>query len=228
MELIKLDNPVYNSLVETHQALALDCNGMKFYQPDYCPFGGFVDLSNTSNGIEKYVKLTDNFFVVGNKPNFNNKVKLKKELVCNQMILYKPYPFEITEQIIELHTATHKTDLLKLVNLVQPGYFKSKTSEMGSYYGIYKNDQLVAVTGERMKMNGFTEVSAVVTHPQHTRKGYAKQLVNFTCNKIFKEGKIPYLHVTETNITAIKLYEKMGFRTRRKISFWNFIILKNR
>jgi hypothetical protein len=33
---------------------------------------------------------------------------------------------------------------------------------LGNYYGIYKDDQLVAVTGERMQMNDFIEVSAVI------------------------------------------------------------------
>lgn len=110
-----------------------------------------------------------------------------------------------------------------LVNLVQPGYFKSKTHLLGDYYGIFKGDALAAVTGERMKMNNFTEVSAVVTHPGHTGKGYAKQLVAYTVNKIFAEGKIPYLHVAEANTAGIRLYEKLGFRIRRKISFWNLV-----
>lgn len=72
-------------------------------------------------------------------------------------------------------------------------------------------------------MNQYTEVSAVVTHPEHTGKGYAKQLTAYTSNKIFSENKIPYLHVADTNIGAIKLYEKLGYEVRRKISFWNFV-----
>jgi len=223
MEIEKLDNPVYNSLKETHKDLVIDYSGMKFYHPDFCPFGGFVNEDNSETGIEAYSKLIDNFYVVGNKPNFNKKVKLNRELVCKQMILDKPNSIESTEQITEFQTAKERADLFNLVNLVQPGYFKKKTSEMGNYYGIYKDNQLAAVTGERMKMNNYTEVSAVVTHPKHIRKGYAKQLVNFTCSKIFEEGKIPYLHVANTNVSAIKLYEKLGFRTRRHISFWNFV-----
>lgn len=117
----------------------------------------------------------------------------------------------------------HSEDLFNLVNTVQPGYFKNKTSQLGSYYGIYKNGELVAVTGERMKMNSYTEVSAVVTHGEHTGKGYAKHLISYSVNKIFSENKIPYLHVADTNLVAINLYEKLGFRTRRKISFWNLI-----
>ena len=74
-----------------------------------------------------------------------------------------------------------------------------------------------------MKMDACTEVSAVVTHPGHTGKGYAKQLIAHAVNNIFAQNKIPYLHVAATNTAAIKLYEKLGFGTRRKISFWNFI-----
>ena len=135
------------------------------------------------------------------------------------MICSSPIKIEYTENIIGLNES-HQKQLFDLVNLVQPGYFKEGTSLMGNYYGVFKNDQLVAVTGERMKMYGFTEISAVVTHPDFTGKGFAKQLVAYTVNKIFEENIIPYLHVAESNISAVTLYERSGFTTRRKISFW--------
>lgn len=62
-----------------------------------------------------------------------------------------------------------------------------------------------------MKMEGYTELSAIVTHPEHTGKGYAKQLIIHASNRIFNESKIPYLYVADTNLNAIKLYEKLGF-----------------
>ena len=37
----KLDNPVWFSLSETHQSFAVDYGSVKFYHPEYCPFGGF-------------------------------------------------------------------------------------------------------------------------------------------------------------------------------------------
>lgn len=222
MDIKKLDNPTWYSLTETHKDFAIDYKGTKFYQPDYCPFGGFADYDTTKTGIDIYASLTNNFYVVGDKPIFSDKVQLKKELVCNQMLLDKQIDLVISECVTELKTTNQRNDLYDLVNLVQPGYFKSKTSDLGNYYGIYKGNKLIASTGERMKMNQYTEISAVVTHPEHTGKGYAKQLVAFTSNKILNEGKFPYLHVADTNISAIILYEKLGFRTRRKISFWNF------
>ena len=219
----KLDNPVWYSLNEEHGKFSVVYNQIRFYHPEYCPFGGFTEEDNTSIGINKYALLTDHFYVVGDKPSFTSKIQLKNELVCNQMLLKEPLDFESTECITVLKTINQKQDLFNLVNLVQPGYFKSKTSDLGNYYGIYKDNKLIAVTGERMKMNKFTEVSAVVTHPEFTGKGYAKQLIKHTTTQIFKENKTPYLHVAESNYGAIKLYEKLGFTTRRKISFWNLV-----
>jgi hypothetical protein len=84
-------------------------------------------------------------------------------MVLLQMIISEPIDIPIIDTIIELEER-NREDLLELVKLVYPEYFKSKTATLGNY-GIYKDDQLVAVTGERMQMSDFIEVSAVITHP---------------------------------------------------------------
>ncbi len=216
----KLDNPVWYSLSEAHQQFSVNYDHIKFYHPAYCPFGGFSTTNNISNHITEYSKLADNFFVVGDKPDLTDGLKLKKELVCLQMIINNRIDIEISESITVIGNE-QAVMLFQLVTLVQPGYFKMNTVLLGNYYGIFKNGQLISVTGERMKMNDFVEISAIVTHPQHTGLGYAKQLIAHTVNTIFNQNKIPYLHVAETNVAAIKLYEKLGFRVRRKMSFWN-------
>ena len=212
---------MWHSLNESHKDYAINYEGFKCYHPDYCPFVGFIDRTYSSKNIDAYANLIKKFFVVGDRPLFSSKISLHNDLVCNQMVLQRPIKLEASEPIVELVSKKHKADLSVLVNLVQPGYFKDKTPELGNYFGIYKNGQLIAVTGQRMRMHKFIEVSAVVTHPAHIRKGYAKQLVIHTTNQIFKHNCTPYLHVAETNEGAIKLYKKLGFVTRRKISFWN-------
>jgi GNAT superfamily N-acetyltransferase len=215
----KLDNPVWNSLSETHAGFSIDYDGTKFYNPEYCPFGGFINPESTLNASDQYSALAENFFIVGEKPKISNSLKIAKELICLQMIIYNKIELSINENIVELNEE-HNDQLVDLVNLVQPGYFKNKTALLGNYYGIFKANQLVAITGERMRMNDFTEVSAIITHPDHTGKGYAKQLIAHVVNSIFNENKTPYLHVVESNTGAIALYEKLGFVTRRKMSFW--------
>lgn len=218
----KLDNPVWYSLSENHQQFAINYGNTKFYDPDYGPFGGFIALENTAIATKEYSALIDNFFVVGKKPEIYSSLKIAKELVCLQMVINEKIQLPIDVEIAKLST-DHNEVLCDLVNLVQPGYFKNKTILLGDYYGIFKDNQLIAVTGERMKMNAFTEVSAIITHPEHTGKGYAKQLIAHVANAIFDQGKIPFLHVAEHNHGAIALYEKLGFTTRRKMSFWNII-----
>jgi GNAT superfamily N-acetyltransferase len=218
----KLDNPVWHSISETHKDFGIDFGTIKFYHPDYCPFGGFMATDNMENSISEYAKLANNFFIIGQKPIVPDNLKLNNELICLQMIIYNKIEGKIEEQIIKLQEE-HIEDLLGLVKIVYPEYFKKKTASLGNYYGIYKNNQLVAVTGERMQMDDYTEVSAVITHPDHTGNGYAKQLVTHAVNAIFDKNKTPFLHVAESNVGAIKLYEKLGFQTRENISVWNIV-----
>lgn len=215
----KLNNPVWHSLSETHQQFCIDYEKVKFYHPDYCVFGGFETTQDISRKIDEYATIADPFFIVGEMPKLSNKLKIEKELVCLQMFIENKIELAIKDDIILLNYK-HRNELFELINLIQPGYFKIKTPLLGDYFGIFKNNQLVSVTGERMKMNDFTELSAIVTHPNHTGQGYAKQLITHAVNNIFQQNKTPYLHVLETNTGAINLYQKLGFKTRRKISFW--------
>jgi len=216
----QLDNPVYFSLAESHRVFTQEYPGAKFYRPEYCPFGAYYGRPNDDRALKSYSELIDEFYVVGEKPPHCPGLELIRELVCCQMVLSRPIAFEPTEHIVKLESEYQKEQLFHLVNRVQPGYFRSKTAELGNYYGIYQDDVLIAVTGERMKMEVYTEISAVVTHPEFTGRGFAKQLTALTANRIFEAGKTPYLHVAEFNTTAIGLYQKLGFTERRKMSFW--------
>lgn len=42
-----------------------------------------------------------------------------------------------------------------------------------------QNNRFAAMTGERMKVDGFEEISAVCTHPDFTGRGCAAQLVKY-------------------------------------------------
>ncbi len=214
-----LDNPVWFSLTDCHSNQAIDYGNVKFFHPDYGPFGAFINNEDTSIAIEKYAKLINDFFIVGDKPKMPLGFKEPIKYVGLQMIVYNKIQLPITETIIRL-TESHYNDLIDLVKLVYPEYFKSKTNELGYYYGIYKDNKLVAVTGERMQTNKFIEISAVITHPDYTGRGYAKQLIAHTVEGIFKQNKIPFLHVDQTNLGPIQLYKKLGFTIRRKFNFW--------
>ncbi|HKB43223.1 MAG TPA: GNAT family N-acetyltransferase, partial [Chitinophagaceae bacterium] len=75
----------------------------------------------------------------------------------------------------------------------------------------------------RMHVFNHAEVSAVCTHPDHTGKGYASQLLQYQINRIKAASGIPFLHVRHDNDRAIKVYESLGFSTRRKVYFYVMI-----
>jgi len=215
----KLDNPAWYSLSETHKKFNIDFANVKFYPPEYCQFGDSLTANDILYSITQYSKLCHNFYIIGQKPNIPDGFKLEKEVESFQMIINNKITLSVDENIVELN-AEYLEDVLELVAAGYPNFFQEKTLYLGKNFGIFKNKQLVAMTGERMKMNEFTEISAVITHPNHTGNGYAKQLITHTVNQVFKENKTPYLHVAKTNNKAISLYKKLGFKIRREITFW--------
>ena len=72
-------------------------------------------------------------------------------------------------------------------------------------------------------MDDFIEISAVVTHPDYTTNGLAKQFVAHTTKKVIEKNKTPILHVASVNTGAIKLYENLGYKTIRKIIWRHYV-----
>jgi ribosomal protein S18 acetylase RimI-like enzyme len=105
-------------------------------------------------------------------------------------------------------------EMVDLATITKPGPFGTRTHELGTYLGIRREGKLVAMAGERLKVPGHTEVSAVCTHPKHTGHGYAGVLMTEVMRRIIARGETPFLHTREDNPRAIELYQRLGFRTR--------------
>src|SRR3954468_3768446 len=107
-------------------------------------------------------------------------------------------------------------EMLALAQLAQPGPFGMRTGELGDFIGVRDaNGRLIAMTGVRLHVPGFTEISAVCTHPDHLGKGYAGSLMLEMMSRIRRRGETPMLHVRSNNTRAIQLYERLGFKQRR-------------
>lgn len=127
-------------------------------------------------------------------------------------------------QFIEL-SAANSPEMVDLVKLTKPGPFNQRTHELGTYLGIHCEGKLVAMAGERLKIPGYTEVSAVCTNPDYTGHGYARILMTEVMRRIRSRGETPFLHVREANIRAIELYRRLGFH--RRVQLHRAILTKN-
>jgi ribosomal protein S18 acetylase RimI-like enzyme len=115
---------------------------------------------------------------------------------------------------VELGTPD-SAEMIELTAMTKPGPFSTRTHELGTYLGIRKDRKLVAMAGERLKVPGHTEVSAVCTHPEHTGKGYAAALMTEVMKRIRERGETPFLHVRQDNTRAIEVYNRLGLRERK-------------
>lgn len=105
-------------------------------------------------------------------------------------------------------------EMLGLVARAKPGPFLPRTFELGTYLGIRRNGRLVAMAGERLHPEGWTEISAVCTDEAWRGQGLATRLIRAVGAVIRARGDQPFLHAVSTN-PAIGLYEKLGFRHRK-------------
>jgi ribosomal protein S18 acetylase RimI-like enzyme len=110
-------------------------------------------------------------------------------------------------------------EMLALVERTRPGPFLPRTIELGTYLGVRRDGALVAMAGERLRPPGWTEISAVCTDAAYRGQGLATRLILAVAAGIRARGETPFMHAAAENTDAIRLYESLGFRLRRRTSF---------
>ncbi|MCF0056016.1 GNAT family N-acetyltransferase [Dyadobacter sp. CY356] len=221
-----MDNPVWHALQTVHKNFAIGTDTVCRYRPGTLQIMGCEDPQNADlNVLRPWLSAGEKMFMVGKLAAPAPGWTISRKLDCAQMVCESresliPDP---TEDIIRLNDYDTQ-EMLELINLVQPGYFYKDTPLLGKYFGIRKDGKLVAMAGERLRITGFSEISAVVTHPSYTGKKYAQMLVSHVALDILNEGSVPFLHFVNTNVRAGKVYEFLGFKERKIIPFWELIM----
>ncbi len=214
-----LDNPVWSALSTTHSSFAEGDAFAKRYPFDVAPFAAIGDQSAES--YHSLAQLLDPGETVAlplaAMPDLPAGWTNVRRIDSAQMVWKGSAPPPVNHDIDRLNIL-RVDEMLALVELTKPGPFLRRTPELGSYLGIYEAGQLVAMAGERLRPLGHTEISAVCTHPEYRGRGYASSLVSALIQKITKRDEIPFLHVRSENVGAIRVYEKLGFKTRRVIN----------
>lgn len=105
-------------------------------------------------------------------------------------------------------------EMLALATLTQPGPFFSKTHLLGPFIGVRREGRLVAMAGERLSLDGFSEVSGVCTHPDHRGHGYAGAMMRAVGQRIVDRGDTVFLHARIGHAATIAFYETLGFEPR--------------
>lgn len=219
-----LDNPVYHALLSGDAYKALGSGQVKYFHQEVSPFvgfpeqyaGGFKDLHHLLPAGRTILYAT------------RNEIDLPKDwelihfIQGSQFLYLSTKRFDINITGVTPLDHQHVDQMVNLAALTKPGPFGKRTIEFGNYHGIFDQDNLVSMTGRRLHVYDYTEISAVCTHPGYLGRGFAQVLIQHQINSILDENKIPFLHVRSDNKRAIDLYERLGFKKNGIMNFYFF------
>jgi predicted GNAT family acetyltransferase len=218
-----LDNPVWHAL-SGPQATVAEGNGLALrYDPAVSVFAAVADAPTDESwdALREVVGPGGAAVVVRDvvpvPPGWTDRFRMPgTQMVCDHPVDGMPDVDPL--EVLRLGVAD-VPEMIDLVERAQPGPISARTIELGSYFGMRDEGTLVALAGTRMRLPGFTEISAVCTDEQHRGQGLAKILVGRLVDEILGRGEVACLHVVSNNTPAIRLYETLGFTTRREMDF---------
>ncbi|HZP18968.1 MAG TPA: GNAT family N-acetyltransferase [Bauldia sp.] len=214
-----LDRPVWSALTTRQAALAEGGALARRFPPAIIPFAAARDRSAESLAAlgalagpgEEIVQLEADEPAV--PPSFVPVVAAP----VVQMVLADP-PAPVADPRIEKLSEADAPEMLELATLTRPGPFTLRAQALGDFFGVRIGGRLAAMTGERMKVDGYSEVSGVCSHPDFRGKGLARLLSVHVTRRLLDRGETPYLHAWASNTAAIRLYETIGFRVRATLN----------
>ena len=213
-----LNRPVWSALTTGDRRFAEGGSLALRFPPDIAPFGAAADDSP-----EAFAFLRE-LLAEGGRVALVTLDKLKpyhgfevvREAPIIQMIADAETPAPAKGPMPIVLGPGDVPEMLRLTEQTNPGPFGPRTHELGQYIGVRVDGALAAMAGERMRLNGAVEISAVCVGPEHRGKGYAAFLVAWLVRKLREEGAMPVLHLFTDN-PAIALYERLGFTKRKTL-----------
>jgi len=210
-----LDNPAYAALCGPHVRFAQVSGRARRYPDDVAPFLALPSPPSAQDWRDAAELVPPGTLVAGRygDAELPEGWRAVDTFDLVQMIGERVMGVDCAEAIPL--GAADVPEMLELVAQTEPGPFLERTVELGDYLGIRRDGALVAMAGERFRVDGWTEISAVCTRADHRGHGLASQLTGALIAGIQRRSERPFLHVLSTNTGALRLYEELGFCVRQ-------------
>lgn len=216
-----LDRPIWSSLTTRQAHLAIGDGRALRFDADFALFAAGADAGpEAAQAVGGLIPESGVVGLVEAGPvALPPAARVVTEAACVQMTLESLRPSGGPEpDWIDL-TEADAAEMLALATLTEPGPFFSKTHRLGDFVGVRIDGRLAAMAGERMKPDGFTEVSGVCAHPDFRGRGLAGALMRIVTARILARGETPFLHAYAHKPEALALHQAVGFTVRTPITF---------
>ncbi|MFI0842738.1 GNAT family N-acetyltransferase [Mesorhizobium sp. IMUNJ 23232] len=220
MSVHSLDRPVWGALTSRQADFSEGGALARRYRPGIIPFAATgSDDSDSLKALADLLHDDDETLIMAQADAIILPPRSAATLTARvvQMVADRPLS-QPADGKIERLSEKDAQEMLDLAVLTKPGPFSLRAGELGEFWGIKRNGKLVAMAGERMKQDGFSELSGVCSHPDARGQGFGRLLSIFVTSRIQARGDTPFLHAWETNHAAINLYESISFRLRTTLN----------
>jgi GNAT superfamily N-acetyltransferase len=207
-----LSNIVWHTLDGPHREHSVGTATARRYAPGFSPLIAFADPQHPDwNAAQAFCAPGEQLYNTGAPPT-GGGWQVEEEAVVVQMLWAGAAPAADAALGAVRLGPQHTARMLELVSITHPGPFGERTVELGEYYGVFDDGDLVAMAGERFAAGRLREISAVCTLPRAQGKGLARRLMQHLLRIQLARGQTPFLHVMHGNHTARQLYARLGFR----------------
>ncbi|MEV0791834.1 GNAT family N-acetyltransferase [Kribbella sp. NPDC050459] len=208
---MNLRNPVHAALSGPHASFAEIRGDARRYPTAVAPFLALPDEPTEQDWADAAVLVGSgkSAALMRSALPVPDSFKIEAEIDLVQFVAPESLPAADPEAVVL--GPDDVPEMLALVALTDPGPFRSRTIELGTYLGVRRDGELIAMAGTRFALPGHTEISAVCTHPSYQGQGLASRLIRTVAAHITATGRTPFLHTGGANTIAIRLYNALGF-----------------
>jgi GNAT superfamily N-acetyltransferase len=213
-------NPIWQALHTRHSHFALANGNAARYPAGVAPFAALAEPTPAALAdLAALLAPKDPVWLFNENLPVTPTLRYLETLPCLRLVLPATVdpPPDPHPEILPL-TAADAPAMVALTDLAFPGFFRPRTCEMGSYFGVRHHGDLIAMCGERIMLPGYAEISGLCTHPAYRGQGYAAGLIWQVVRKQRAAGDVSWMHVGAANQRAVDLYLRMGFVVARQVT----------
>jgi ribosomal protein S18 acetylase RimI-like enzyme len=217
-------DPIWPTLAGAHARYSVGDDRVRRYRDGFAPMAAFRDRASADGRrLAALFKPGEMAYLADIDPagphwadwHLQRAVPAERQVWCGKL---PPRVREVAGLVrLGLPDATRMAALAERAALGGP--FGRRNVELGAFYGIERDGELVAMAGERLRADGHREIGSVATLPSHRGQGLATALVARLVADALAAGERPFLHVAAAN-PAARVYRRLGFRREREVLFF--------